>query len=72
MDEYQQFLETKKTHVVQSGFDVSEAQLSPFLFDFQRYCVKRMLKLGRGGIFAGCGQGKTLNATGMGEARGRT
>lgn len=60
MDEYLQFLETKKTHVVQSGFDVSDSQLAPFLFDFQRYCVKRMVKLGRGGIFAGCGQGKTL------------
>lgn len=60
MDEYLQFLEKKKTHVEQSGFDVSDSQLAPFLFDFQRYCVKRMVKLGRGGIFAGCGQGKTL------------
>lgn len=60
MDEYLEFLETKKTAVVQSGFDIAESELSPFLFDFQKYCVRRMLKLGRGGIFAGCGQGKTL------------
>ena len=58
--EYQKFLETKKTHVIESGFEVTDNDLSPFLFDFQRYCVRRMLKLGRGGIFAGCGQGKTL------------
>lgn len=57
---YDDFLETKKTHVIESGFEVSENDLSPFLFDFQKYCVRRMLKLGKGGIFAGCGQGKTL------------
>ena len=57
---YEDFLETKKTHVIESGFEVSDADLSPFLFDFQHYCVCRMLKLGKGGIFAGCGQGKTL------------
>lgn len=60
MDEYHNFLETKKTKVIQSGFEVTDDELSPFLFDFQKYCVRRMLKLGKGGIFAGCGQGKTL------------
>ncbi len=60
MDEYLKFLETKKTAVIQSGFEVADNDLSPFLFDFQKYCVRRMLKLGKGGIFAGCGQGKTL------------
>lgn len=58
--DYQEFLESKKVSVERSGFDVDEAELSPFLFDFQKYCVRRMLKLGKGGIFAGCGQGKTL------------
>lgn len=57
---YQQFLESKKTRTIESGFDISEINLSTFLFDFQKYCVRKMLKLGRGGIFAGCGQGKTL------------
>lgn len=60
MDEYLKFLETKKTKVVESGFDVCESELSAHLFDFQKYCVKRMLKLGKGGVFAGCGNGKTL------------
>lgn len=46
--------------MIQSGFEVTDDKLSPFLFDFQKYCVRRMLKLGKGGIFAGCGQGKTL------------
>ena len=58
--EYLDFLEKKKVHVAESGFAVSENDLSHFLFDFQKYCVRRMLKLGKGGIFAGCGQGKTL------------
>lgn len=57
---YQDFLESKKVHAVESGFDFPESRLSGFLFDFQKYCVRRMLKLGKGGIFAGCGQGKTL------------
>lgn len=60
MDEYLEFLESKKTHIVESGFEVQESELNPALFDFQKYCVRRMLKLGKGGIFAGCGQGKTL------------
>lgn len=60
MDEYQNFLETKKTRVKQSGFDIEDSALPRFMFDFQKYCVRRMLKLGRGGIFAGCGQGKTV------------
>ena len=58
--EYQRLLESKKTHVIESGFEVTDNDLSPFLFDFQKYCVRRMLKLGKCGIFAGCGQGKTL------------
>lgn len=60
MDAYHEFLEKKKVAVRQSGFDINDGELSPFLFDFQKYCVRRMLKLGKGGIFAGCGQGKTL------------
>lgn len=57
---YEQLLEQKKTRVIESGFDVADADINPQLFDFQRYCVRRMLKLGRGGVFAGCGNGKTL------------
>jgi DNA modification methylase len=58
--QYQELLEAKKTKRIESGFDVDEAGLNPRLFDFQRYCVKRMVKEGRGAVFAGCGNGKTL------------
>lgn len=60
MREYNDLLEAKKTKKIESGFDVDEAGLNPRLFDFQRYCVKRMVKEGRGAVFAGCGNGKTL------------
>ena len=58
--EYLEFLETKKITVKKSGFDVQECDLNPKLFDFQRFCVRKMLKSGKGAIFAGCGNGKTL------------
>lgn len=50
---YEQLLEQKKTRVIESGFDVADADINPQLFDFQRYCVRRMLKLGRGGGVCG-------------------
>lgn len=58
--EYLDFLETKKINVKKSGFDVQESDLNPKLFDFQKFCVRKMLKNGKGAIFAGCGNGKTL------------
>lgn len=60
MREYNDLLEAKKTKKIESGFDVEESGLNPRLFDFQKYCVKRMVKEGRGAVFAGCGNGKTL------------
>lgn len=60
MKEYLAFLESKKVRAIESGFEVDESELNPALFDFQKYCVKQMLKKGKGGIFAGCGNGKTL------------
>ena len=74
-NDYQQLLEAKKTKKVESGFDIEESELNPKLFDFQRYCVKRMVKEGRGAVFAGCGNGKTLIslewATKVAEHEGR-
>lgn len=58
--DYLDFLETKKVRAKQSGFDVDESDLNENMFDFQKYCVRRMLKQGKGAIFAGCGNGKTL------------
>jgi DNA modification methylase/superfamily II DNA or RNA helicase len=56
---YKEFLHTKIQRPVESGFDVEEDKLNPALFDFQKHCVRRMLKLGRGAVFSGCGTGKT-------------
>lgn len=58
--DYIEFLETKKVTVKKCGFDIDENDLNPKLFDFQRFCVRKMLKNGKGAIFAGCGNGKTL------------
>lgn len=45
-------LEAKKTKKIESGFDVEESELNPSLFDFQRYCVKRMVKDANGWLCA--------------------
>jgi len=58
--EYKEFLESKKSSFIESGFDVKETDLNNNLFDFQKYIVKIALKKGRFAIFADCGLGKTL------------
>jgi DNA modification methylase len=60
MNDYKNFLETKKKTFISSGFDIDENELNPNLFDFQRFIVKTALKKGRFAIFADCGLGKTL------------
>lgn len=60
MDEYLKFLETKKTTVAQSGFDVDVVNISDTLFPFQKYCVRRALVSGRFALFEDCGLGKTI------------
>jgi DNA modification methylase len=56
---YKQFLETKIKKASQSGFDIQESKLNKMLFPFQKFIVRRMLKQGKGAIFADCGLGKT-------------
>ena len=58
--EYLDFLEQKKQKRVESGFSVSEEQLNPMLFPFQKYCVKRALDAGKFAMFEDCGLGKTI------------
>lgn len=58
MDEYLQFLESKKKTRKESGFKVEK--LHDKLFDFQKYCVDWALKLGRAALFEDCGLGKTF------------
>jgi hypothetical protein len=58
MNDYLQFLESKKQRMIDSGFTVGE--LNTNLFPFQEYIVRKALKKGRYAIFADCGLGKTL------------
>lgn len=60
MEDYKAFLESKKTTLQESGFEVAESDLNPILFPFQRFCVKRALKAGRYALFEDCGLGKTF------------
>lgn len=58
--DYLNFLESKKKSLVKSGFSVSDDQLNPALFPFQKFIVKRALEAGKYAIFADCGLGKTF------------
>jgi DNA modification methylase len=58
--DYQTFLESKAKTLIQSGFEVADSDLNKFLFQFQRFIVKRALLAGKYAIFADCGLGKTL------------
>ena len=58
--EYLDFLEQKKQQRVESGFSVSDEELNPMLFPFQKYCVKRALEAGKFAMFEDCGLGKTI------------
>ena len=60
IEKYNEFLETKKTQKIVSGFQVEDAALNPILFDFQKYCVKRALEVGKFALFEDCGLGKTI------------
>jgi hypothetical protein len=54
---YEEILEHKRYKRIETGF--MPTGLNPKLFDFQKYCVERMCKMGKGAVFAGCGNGKT-------------
>jgi len=60
MNEYQKFLETKKSTFIESGFELDQSELNSNLFDFQKFTVVTALRKGRFAIFADCGLGKTL------------
>jgi len=60
MNDYNEFLETKKKTFISSGFDIEESKLNENLFDFQKYAVKIALSKGRFALFFDCGLGKTL------------
>ena len=60
IEEYRKFLETKKTTIPESGFDVGDSDMNPHLFPFQRHCVRRALKCGKYALFENTGLGKTI------------
>lgn len=60
MNDYLEFLETKRKSRIESGFYVEDSQLNQILFDFQKYCVKRAISAGKFALFEDCGLGKTI------------
>lgn len=60
MNNYHDFLESKKKTHVLSGFELQPDLLNKSLFEFQQFIVLRALKAGKYAIFADCGLGKTL------------
>ena len=60
MEDYSNFLESKKKTFISSGFEINENELNSNLFDFQKFAVKIALSKGRFALFFDCGLGKTL------------
>lgn len=58
--EYIDFLKNKQVKIHKTGFDVDERDLNNMLFDFQKYCVKQALSVGKYALFEDCGLGKTI------------
>lgn len=59
MNDYQEFLQSKRVDVRPQGFDVDLSTINPQLFPFQRDVVRWALRLGRAALFQECGLGKT-------------
>lgn len=57
---YKEFIENKKKTIEITGFEIEENQLNTKLFDFQKYIIKKALKMGKCAVFADCGLGKTF------------
>ena len=60
MSNYLEFLDKKRIVFKPSGIKVSDSDLNPVLFPFQRDLTKWALRKGRSAIFADTGLGKTL------------
>jgi len=60
MRDYQQYLSDKSILEDDQGIAIEDEEISPVLYDFQRYVVRRAIMAGRYAIFADCGLGKTL------------
>ncbi len=60
MENYNQFLETKKYYFTPSGFNIDIEMLNQMMFDFQKDIVKWALKKGKSALFMDTGLGKTI------------
>lgn len=58
--EYKEFLAHKQKAHIESGWQITEEELNPQLFPFQKYCVRRAIQAGRFAMFEDCGLGKTF------------
>ncbi len=56
---YGDFLSQKRKRVIEHGFDVSDTDINPMLYDWQRVIVRWAVKVGRAAMFEDCGLGKT-------------
>lgn len=56
---YAEFLESKRATSMPLGLSIMDKDINPMLFDFQCDTVKWALEIGRAGIFADCGLGKS-------------
>lgn len=59
-DNYQQFLESKQLTNKAVGFEISNEDINPVAFDFQKAIIRWAVKLGRAAVFSDCGTGKSL------------
>jgi hypothetical protein len=59
-DAYLAFLKAKACIAVAQGIEVSDAEINPILLPHQRLMVRWALRLGRAGLFAAFGLGKTF------------
>lgn len=60
MDEYGEFLQSKRIVAPPTGKSVNQIDINPVLYDFQRDITQWALGHGRAAVFADCGLGKSL------------
>lgn len=60
MQDYQDFIESKKICPAPAGFTVTKEELNPALFTWQKDITIWALKRGKAALFEDCGLGKTL------------
>src|SRR5438876_9777709 len=60
MTDYQEFLKSKAMVFRSEGISVTDSQIHPMLFPFQRDLVRWACRKGRAAIFADTGLGKTF------------